>query len=236
LSRAISGAQVWALRINRLRYEVFLGRRYAHVSPTAWYLHPEDVRRVAADTRYVEIPPMFNGCLSFRYAPQLFPGLYDHYGVEPPEGRKRWLTNQLSSGDDVWISVQHAKFSRDHIAAIAAELGKGVALELADRTDRLLLLSNRPAEPRLPVKTGLWLSYSAWRMPMLLLLPIIAWLGWFFVAAVGYFPIAAAVLLVLGMLGLVRAFPRSTRVAWLAREFRGKARGEGVLVRLWRLG
>ncbi|MEA5358947.1 hypothetical protein VA596_05325 [Amycolatopsis sp., V23-08] len=143
--------------------------------------------------------------------------------VEAP-GRERWLRNHLDGRDELWLSVRHAKLPPARIAEIAGGEGLLPAGECADPTDRLLLLRRDPAAP--PRASGFRMSFAGFLAP-------VAWL----VLCAGGSGVTAAVtgdtrpftigfaLVVAGvwpMAWVLRVFPRSTRVGWLANEFTGK--------------
>ncbi|WP_037317947.1 hypothetical protein [Amycolatopsis orientalis] len=223
--------QDWLTRATRLRAEVFVGSPYVHVSPGEWQIDPESLRGIARGNGYLEIPPMFQGCLSFQFAPQHFPPIPAFDGPDRPDaGRERWLLNRLG-GDDVWISLKHANLSARRVAEIAATEGLRVAADFADPTDRVLLLSRDPAPPRLPlpVPSGSWRFRYSW-LNYLAPATVFALLGISAVivgAPVEFESPMSTLLLVATFVGAVPAafvtslFPRTTRVGWLAWEFNG---------------
>jgi len=150
--------------------------------------------------------------------------------AEEHPGREQWLLNRISGADDVWISVREAKLPRQLIAEIAAQERLAVSLEFADPTDRVLKLSRDPAPPRLPLPIPI--GRRRFRVSFLnFLLPI----GWLLSCVIPALVISAVsgdnrvfalgfglgMLLLPAMAWALRAFPRSTRVGWLAKEFNG---------------
>lgn len=222
--------QDWLARATRLRSQVFVGTPYVHVSPSEWQIDPDSLRGIARGNGYLEIPPMFQGCLSFQFAPQQFPPgpLFD--GPDRPDkNRERWLLNHLSGSDHVWISLKHANLSARRVAEIAGTEGLRVAADFADRSDRILLLSRKPP-PRLPLPppTGLWFRYS-W---LNYLAPVVVFVLFGISGVVVGLPVdfespLAGLLFLAAFAGAVPAafttslFPRTARVGWLAREFNG---------------
>ncbi|MFI9454588.1 hypothetical protein [Amycolatopsis sp. NPDC052450] len=223
--------QDWYARAVRLRFQVFTGTPYAHVSPMEWQIDPGNLRGIALSRGYLEVAPMFQGCLSFRFAPQQVPRVPVFDGPDRPDkDRERWLLNHLSGSDRVWISLRHANLSARRVAEVAETEGLRVAADFTDPNDRVLLLSRDPSPPRLPLPapTGLrfrysWLNYIA-PVAVLVLLgaaamiagtpsdqeaPIVSLL--FIAALAGAVPAAFTTSL----------FPRTIRVGWLAREFDG---------------
>ncbi|MFD5248958.1 hypothetical protein ACFWIW_30745 [Amycolatopsis sp. NPDC058340] len=223
--------QDWYARAVRLRFQVFTGTPYTHVSPMEWRIDPDALRGIARSRGYVEIAPMFQGCLSFQFAPQHVPPVPTFDGPDRPDkDRERWLLNHLSGSDRVWISVKHANLSARRVAEVAETEGLRVAAAFTDPSDRVLLLSRDPSPPRLPLpaSTGFrfryaWLNYIAPVTVFVLLsaaavivgmpsgheAPIVSLL--FMAAFAGAIPAAFSTSL----------FPRTTRVGWLAREFDG---------------
>ncbi|MFJ4102107.1 hypothetical protein [Amycolatopsis japonica] len=221
----------WYVRTIRLRFQVFTGTPYAHVSPMEWRIDPESLRGIARSRGYLEIAPMFQGCLSFQYAPQYVPPVPVFDGPDRPDkDRERWLLNRLSGSDQVWISLKHANLSARRVAEVAEAEGLRVAADFGDPTDRVLLLSRNPAPPRLPLPTpnGLrfryaWLNYIA---PV----TVLALLGASAVIVGSPSDYEAPIVNLLFLATFVSAvpaafitglFPRTTRVGWLAREFDG---------------
>jgi hypothetical protein len=232
---SMTGENPWLVRVTRLRYQVLSGAPYVHVSPVEWQVDPDNIRRLARDRGYVEIPPMFQGCLSFQHAPHLLPPrpAFDHTETEPNRNRERWLLNRLDGTDEVWISVRHAKLSTRHITDLAAREGMRVVREYADPADRILLLSRNPEPPRLPLPLPLGrkrfrYSFLTWAVPAANFLLCFA--GAFIASALtGYdqdepLPtlfFAAALVLTFPLSFIVNVFPRTTKVGWLAKEFNG---------------
>jgi len=231
--------QDWYTRAVRLRSEVFTGTPYAHVSPMQWQIDPASLRGIAHDRGYVEIPSMFQGCLSFQFAPRQFsqPPAFD--GPDRPDkDRERWLLNHLSGSDRVWISLKHANLSARRVAEVAGSEGLRVAADFSDRNDRILLLSRDPSAPWLPLPAPVgvrfryaWLNYIA-PVTVVLLLAIAAMI----VGAPDQFENPVSSLLFLAaFIGAIPAafttslFPRTIRAGWLAREFDGSQHVEFAL-------
>lgn len=225
----------WQVRVTRLRYQVLSGVPYAHVSPVEWQVDPDSIRMIARDRGYVEIAPMFQGCLSFQHEPKSLPPrpAFDHPETGPSENRERWLLNRIEGVDAVWISVRHAKLSTRHITGIAVREGMTVAADYSDATDRVLLLSRNPQPRRQPIPfpsgyQRFRYSFLLWAAPAANLLA--CFIGAFIAsAASGYDPdeplvtffFVMAFVLTLPLSFIVRVFPRTTRAGWLAKEFNG---------------
>ncbi|WP_329054733.1 hypothetical protein OG738_15880 [Amycolatopsis sp. NBC_01488] len=140
-------------------------------------------------------------------------------------GREQWLRTHLDGRDELWVSVRHAKLPPDRIAAIAGPEGLVPVAEFADPSDRIVLLRRPTAPPPAPGRK--------FRMSFVGFLAPAAWVvlcfggGCLTAVLTGenrLFGIAFG-LTVLGvppLLWVLRVFPRSTRVGWLAREFTGK--------------
>ncbi|MBE1576507.1 hypothetical protein ACFORH_05720 [Amycolatopsis roodepoortensis] len=230
-----TGENPWQVRVTRLRYQVLSGTPYAHVSPVEWQVDPDSIRMIARERGYLEIPPMFPGCLSFRHAPDRFPPApaFDHPETGQSKHRERRLRNRIDGAAAVWLSVRHAGLSTRHITEIAADEGMTVVADLSDPTDRLLLLSRDPRPPTrpVPVQAGLKrfrYSFLIWLLPLANF--FLCFLGGFIVSASnGYDPETPLVtVLILMAFGLaiplsfiVAVFPRTTRAGWLAKEFNG---------------
>ncbi|MEV7553595.1 hypothetical protein AB0N89_28610 [Amycolatopsis sp. NPDC089917] len=224
----------WYIRTVRLRFEVFTGVPYVHVSPREWGIAPADVRGIARGRGYLEIAPMYPGCSSFQYAPQHVPPVPLFDGPDRPDkNRERWLRNHLDGSDRVWISLRHANLSARRVAEVAETEGLRVAADFSDQSDRILLLGRDPAPPRLPLPSPIggrfrpvWLNGIA---PVAIaVLFVVAALA---VGASDEFENPLANLLFLAaFVGAVPAafttglFPRTSRLGWLAREFDGKSR------------
>ncbi|MFJ8914058.1 hypothetical protein [Amycolatopsis sp. NPDC102389] len=228
--------QDWYTRTVRLRFQVFTGAPYAHVSPMEWWIDPDALRGIARSRGYLEIAPMFQGYMSFQFAPHYAPPVpgFD-LPDKPDKDRERWLLNHLSGSDRVWISLKHAQLSARRVSAIAETEGLRVAADFSEPNDRVLLLSRDPSPPRLPLPAPAgprfryaWLNYIA-PVTVLVLLGAAAvivgmptdyedpMVNLLFMAALGGVIPAAFIT------GL---FPRTTRVGWLAREFDGSPRVE----------
>ncbi len=137
--------------------------------------------------------------------------------VERP-GREQWLRNRISGEDDVWISVREAKLPSRRIAEIAAQEGLAVAMEFADTTDRVLRLSRGKPERKRRFRMS-FLNYvlpAAWILCCAI--PGVVLYSEDRIVAVLF---GLGLLLTPAMFRVLRVFPRSTRVGWLAREFNG---------------
>jgi len=143
--------------------------------------------------------------------------------IEAP-GREQWLRNHLDGRDELWLSVRHATLPPSRIAEIAGSEGLVPAGEFADATDRILVLRRDPAAPP---------KAAAFRKSFVGFLAPVAWValcvggGGLTLALTGDTHVfttsfGAALLGVLPMAWVLRIFPRSTRVGWLADEFTGK--------------
>ncbi|MEV6877140.1 hypothetical protein [Amycolatopsis sp. NPDC051128] len=144
--------------------------------------------------------------------------------VEVP-GREQWLRNHLDGRDELWVSVRHAKLPPARIAEIAGSEGLFPAGEFADVTDRILLL-RRTSPPRPAAVRKFRMSFAGFIAPA----------AWVFLCFGGSVVTAAitrderlfaigfglTALGVFPLLWVLRAFPRSTRVGWLAAEFTGR--------------
>ncbi|WP_233621849.1 hypothetical protein [Amycolatopsis sp. WAC 04182] len=196
-----------------------------------WWIDPDALRGIARSRGYVEIAPMFQGCLSFRFAPQHVPPIPVFDGPDRPDkDRERWLLNHLSGADRVWISLKHANLSARRVAEVAESEGLRVAADFTDPSDRVLLLSRDPSPPRLPLPapTGLRFRY-AW-LNSIAPVSVLVLLG--AAAAIAGMPSdheapIVSLLFMAAFAGAIPAafttslFPRTTRVGWLAREFDG---------------
>ncbi|RSM81738.1 hypothetical protein DL991_06545 [Amycolatopsis sp. WAC 01375] len=223
--------QDWYARAVRLRFQVFTGAPYAHVSPMEWQIDPGNLRGIALSRGYLEIAPMFQGCLSFHFAPQHVPPVPVFDGPDRPDkDRERWLLNHLDASDQVWVSLKHANLSARRVAEVAKTEGLRVAADFTDPSDRVLLLSRDPAPPRLPLPapTGLrfhyaWLNHIAPVSVLVLLCAAAAIAG----MPSGHEAPIVSLLFMAAFAGAIPAafttslFPRTTRVGWLAREFDG---------------
>ncbi|MGW4520334.1 hypothetical protein [Amycolatopsis sp. NPDC004378] len=147
---------------------------------------------------------------------------------EPPAespGREQWLRNSLDGQDELWVSVRHAKLPPARIAEIAGTEGLVPVAEFADVTDHILVL-RRPSAPRPATVRKFRMSFAGFIAPAVWALLCFGG-GGLTAALTGedrLFEIGFG-LTVLGvppLLWVLRIFPRSTRVGWLAKEFTGK--------------
>lgn len=226
----VSMGAEWACRLGSLRYLQFDGRPIVHVSPAEWMLDPQVIRQMAHDRRYVEIPPPDPGVLSFRFTPDGFPvRLYDNPPLTPANSRQRWLAKKLAADDQVWISLRHARLSRDQVIDVAYRNRMGVVAEFADPGDRVLLLGGTPGQRPKPLpRTVLGVQLGSTGCLTIGILAGLAvsgvgalagWLtgtDWLLILSV----LAAIPLVSAGLLWM-HAVPRSSRIAWLTGEFDG---------------
>ncbi|EME54527.1 hypothetical protein [Amycolatopsis decaplanina] len=223
--------QDWYTRTVRLRFEVFTGAPYAHVAPMEWQIDPGVLRGIARSRGYLEIAPMFQGCMSFQFAPRHVPPVPVFDGPDRPDkDRERWLLNHISESDQVWISIKHAKLSARRVAEVAETEGLRVTADFGDPNDRVLLLSRDPSPPRLPLPAPAgprfryaWLNHIAPVTVLVLLGTAAVIVG----MPTDYETPIANLLFLAAFVGAIPAafttslFPRSTRIGWLAREFDG---------------
>ncbi|MDQ7806053.1 hypothetical protein Q5425_20115 [Amycolatopsis sp. A133] len=145
---------------------------------------------------------------------------------EVPPGspdREQWLRNHLDGRDELWVSVRHAKLTPARIAEIANGEGLHPVAEFTDTTDRVLLLRSGPPVPARKFRMSLtgFIAPAVW--------VVLCFGGSVVTAAISGDQRIAAIgfgLTALGvppLLWVLRAFPRSTRVGWLAQEFNGNA-------------
>ncbi|WP_240521770.1 hypothetical protein [Amycolatopsis vastitatis] len=130
--------QAWLLRLGELRFRVFSGAPVVEVSPEQWGLDAGSVRQAAASRRYRETPPDQPGFLRFEFAPGFFP---PHFDPGPgTDADRRRLARLLGGQEQFWASLRRLRLSRADVGAVAAAAGMAVAAEVADTSDRLLLL------------------------------------------------------------------------------------------------
>ncbi|MFD5248959.1 hypothetical protein ACFWIW_30750 [Amycolatopsis sp. NPDC058340] len=214
----------WACRLGSLRYLHFDGRPVVHVSPSIWAMDPQVIRQMAADRRYVEIPPSDPNLLSFQYAPDSFPGrLYDHWQPKPDPAGQRALLRRIRGENEAWLSLRHVKLARRYVAELAHQNGMVITRELATSADRLLLLRRDPAAPprhrsgfypgssQFPLFTGVLAALLCGVLMLVGKLTPHEWLFYLGVALLLPGIVAAALWIYL--------VPRSTRVGWLANRF-----------------
>ncbi|WP_284742994.1 hypothetical protein [Amycolatopsis sp. RTGN1] len=144
--------------------------------------------------------------------------------VSGAPGREQWLRNHLEGRDELWVSVRHAKLPPARIAEIAGGEGLTTVAHFADPTDLILLLRRPSAPPRAPGKFRM--SFTGFLAPAVWVL--LCFGGSAITAAVTgnerLFAIGFSLTLlgVPPLLWVLRIFPRSARVGWLAKEFTGK--------------
>ncbi|MFK0247460.1 hypothetical protein ACIQUM_22430 [Amycolatopsis azurea] len=217
----------WAFRLGTLRYRRFDGQPVVHVSPVEWQLDPRIIRQAAHDRFYVEIPPPDPGVLSFQFAPHAFPGtpFYDYPSSAPAPSRAQWLMKKIKGADQVWISLQEAKLSRQHVAEFANQGRLGVIREFTDSSDRLMLLS-RTANPP-PLKLRGFRPGTAKFSTAAILTTMALVIGAGVIGAYTdrvWLPIVSLIIgfpLIVFSIRWMRVVPRSTRAHWLAARFDG---------------
>jgi hypothetical protein len=139
-------------------------------------------------------------------------------------GREQWLRNHLDGRNELWVSVRHAKLPPARIAEIAGGKGLTPIAHFADPTDLILLLRRPSAPPRTPRKFRM--SFAGFLVPAAWIL--LCFGGSAVTAAISGDERLFAIGFYLTLLGVppllwvLRIFPRSARVGWLAKEFTGK--------------
>jgi len=214
----------WACRLGALRYLHFDGRPLVHVSPTEWVMDPQVIRQMAADRRYVEIPPPDPNVLSFQFAPDSFPGrLFDVWQPNPDPAAQRRLLKRIRGKNEAWLSLRDVNLARRFVAELVQQDGMVVTRELVTSVDRLLLVRRDPAappahrsgfhpgSPNFPLFTGLVAGLLCCALILIGNLTPHEWL--FYLGAVLLLPTIAA-----GALWNYLV-PRSTRAGWLANRF-----------------
>lgn len=220
----------WACRLGTVRYLRFTGLPVVHVSPVEWQLDPQTIRQAAHDRRYVEIPPPDPSVLSFQYAPTAFPGTpfqgYPSPGPAPSQARR--LAKKISGRDRMWISLRDFKLSREHVAEIASRARMTVVAEVADTSDRIMLLAppgspppgSEVAKPRFrPGSAGFFTAGIVTTMAL-----AIAGCAVSALTEHIWLTILSAVLglpLLLLSVYWMRMAPKSVRAGWLASRFNG---------------
>lgn len=127
--------QAWLLRLGELRFRVFSGTPVVEVSPARWGLDAAAVRQTAAGRGYRETPSGQAGCLRFERTP------IRHFDRGPgTDADRRRLAKLLGGEEQFWASLRRLRLSRADVGAVAAAAGMAVVAEVADPTDRLLLL------------------------------------------------------------------------------------------------
>ena len=137
--------------------------------------------------------------------------------------REQWLRNHLDGRAELWVSVRHAKLTSARIVEIAGGEGLHPVAEFADGTDRILLLrGNSPVTAR-----KFRMSFAGFFAPAVwAALCLVGGLGTAALTGDERVAAIAFTLTVLGvppLLWVLRIFPRSARVGWLAGEFNGSA-------------
>ncbi|MEU0532439.1 hypothetical protein [Amycolatopsis tolypomycina] len=137
--------------------------------------------------------------------------------------REQWLRNHLDGRAELWVSVRHAKLAPARIVEIAGGEGLHPVAEFADSTDRILLLRGNSPVPARKFRMSFagFLVPAGWAVLCFLGgLGTMALTGDENIFAIGF---GLAVLGVPPLLWVLRIFPRSVRVGWLAGEFDGSA-------------
>ncbi|MFD9962016.1 hypothetical protein [Amycolatopsis sp. NPDC058986] len=220
--------QMWLLRVGELRYRFFTGRPIVYVFPEQWGVDAGTIRQIAYERRYVEIEPEQPGSLRFQYAPQSVARVspYDNYEPQPDASRGRQLLNHLSGEDTVWISVRQARMSRQHVVDVARSEGMHVAADVADETDRILLLKRDRPSGRVTWEARFlrWMVRGYVRYVGIGLIAAMTGTIWILSRFTGdsilWFLFVPLLAVVLGGAALT-VFPRSSRVSWLAAKFDG---------------
>ncbi|MEQ0565836.1 hypothetical protein ABJI51_42735 [Amycolatopsis sp. NEAU-NG30] len=217
-------SRAWLLRFAELRYHGFSGTPVVEIDPAQWGLDSTAVRQAAASRRYRETPPVRPGFLRFEFAPAFFP---PHFDRGPGTGgARRRLAKLLARQDQFWASLRRLRLGRDDVAATAAAAGMTVVAEVADPTDRLLLLrrTGLPDEELRPRTTGYRVGVVQGVAAVVCVLGV--GVGTWFAAQSGrtwpllLIPVALAA--VVGVQLLIRAIAgRSPRMPWLDAPFDG---------------
>ncbi|WP_410669727.1 hypothetical protein [Amycolatopsis sp. cmx-4-68] len=213
-------------RFGELRHRLFDGTPVVEVSPEQWGLDAGAIRQIAFSRRYREIPPDQPGFLRFEFAPGFFPPPFDR--GPGTEADRRRLAKLLAGEDQFWASSRRLRLGRDEIGAVAAAAGMAVVAEVADRTDRLLLLrrAGLPDEELRPRTTASRLGLG--ELQGLVAVLCLAALGvgtWFAATAEQTWPLLLIPLGLAGTVGalfLVRGLAgRSPLMPWLDEPFGG---------------
>ncbi|GHF97443.1 MULTISPECIES: hypothetical protein [Amycolatopsis] len=137
--------------------------------------------------------------------------------------REQWLRNHLDGRAELWVSVRHAKLTPARIAEIAGGEGLHPVAEFADSTDRILLLRGRSPVPARKFR----MSFAGFLVPAVWAVLCFGggavtalFTGEQRIFAIGF---GLTALGVPPLLWVLRIFPRSARVGWLAGEFDGSA-------------
>lgn len=225
-SMAPPAERAWLLRLGELRFREFAGAPVVEVSPEQWGLDAATVRQAAAGRRYRETPPVRPGFLRFEFAPGLFPPRFDR-GPGTESDRRR-LAKLLAGEEQFWASLRRLRLSRADVGAVAAAAGMSVVAEVADPSDRLLLLrrAGLPDEelrPRTrPRNTGKHVMYAATGLFAASIAAMTIW-GRLTHQALG--PVllvsAAGAVWLIAVFGVRLAAGRSPRLDWLDAPFAG---------------
>jgi hypothetical protein len=218
--------RAWQARLGELRFRVFTGVPVVEVAPAQWGLDASVVRQAAVSRRYRETPPGQAGFLRFEFAPAFFPRHFDR-GPGTDADRRR-LVRLLTGQPQFWASSRRLRLGRADIGAVAAAAGLTVAAEVADSTDRLLLLRHPglPAEELRPRTTARGLGLGG--VQGLVAVLCVAGVGvgtWFAATSEQKWPLLLIPAGLAGTLGaqlLIRAIAgRSPRMPWLDEPFDG---------------
>lgn len=221
-----TATQATTVRLGELRYRVFTGTPVVEVAPAQWGLGEPAVRQAAFSRRYREIAPDQAGFLRFEFAPAYFPRHFDR-GPGTDADRRR-LAKLLTGQPQFWASTRKLRLGRDDVRAIATAAGLTVVAEVADTTDRLLLLrrAGLPDEELRPRTIGRRLGLAEVQV----LVAVLCVLGftagtWFAATSERKWPlllIPVALAVTVGVQFLIRAIAgRSPRMPWLDEEFAG---------------
>jgi hypothetical protein len=224
---ASPGEQAWLLRQGELKFGVFSGAPVVEVSPQRWALDPAAVRQTAAARRYREIPPDQAGSLRFEFAPHFFPPHFDR-GPGTDADRRR-LAELLTGQEQFWASLRRLRLGRADVGAVGAAAGMAVVAEVADPTDRLLLLrrAGLPEEELRPRTAQRITRQHVWfGLTLLFAVCVVAAAAWGQLTHWALGPlllIGGAVLsLLAGAVAMRVLAGRSPRLPWLDAQFDGR--------------
>ncbi|MGW3996989.1 hypothetical protein ACWEF6_26185 [Amycolatopsis sp. NPDC004772] len=218
--------QAWLVRFGELRHRAFSGVPVVDVVPAQWGLDPTTVRQAAHSRRYRETAPAQPESLRFEFAPWLFPPPFDH-GPGTDADRRR-LAKLLDEQEQFWASSRRLRLGRDDIGKAAAAAGMTVVAEVADRTDRFLLLrrTGLPDEELRPRTAGRRLDLTAVQGVAAVLGVAVAAAGtWIAATTEQKWPVLLIPVFLIAAVAaqfLIRAVAgRSPRMPWLDEPFDG---------------
>lgn len=139
LSWRVLGKQRDASRRTRLAARCFSGQLQAAVAPGAWKVPVTDIRLVATQRGYQEVPPPSPDALAFRYVPDV--------GESPLPGRqggRERLAAELASADFAWVTLSEIGGTVADVDAFARQLGARVLRSYGSRHDPVLLVGKGP--------------------------------------------------------------------------------------------